>query len=134
MLYYTVNLLTSGATFKSPLFDIILHRHSFLMMQGGFTFRFVVLILVWVYLLYLLYVYVCNIVLCCVQIYSLVILYSYVFHLFLLQIMYTLIQLLDICCWCFLFCHRLRLCHSQCGPGKTALLLRFLWSERECVM
>ena len=51
MLYYTVNLLTSGDTFKSPLFEVSLHRHSFLMMQGDFTFRFVVLILVWVYLL-----------------------------------------------------------------------------------
>ena len=61
MLYYTVNLLTSGDTLKSPLFDVSLHRHRFLMMQGGFTFRFVVLILVWVYLLYLLYVYVCTI-------------------------------------------------------------------------
>ena len=26
-----------------------------------------------------------------------------------------------------LFC----LCHNLCGPGKTALLLRVLWAERE---
>ena len=46
--------------------------------------------------------------------------------------MYTLINLLDICCWRFLFLRFFRLCHNLGGPGKTALLLWVLWAEWEC--
>ena len=54
------------AHIKPLLIDVIFHQHMFLMIQGDFTFRFLVLILFRVYLLYLLYVYVYNTVLCCV--------------------------------------------------------------------
>ena len=46
--------------------------------------------------------------------------------------MHTLIQLLDICRWCFLFHHFFHLCQNSCGPVKTALLLWACWAERDC--
>ena len=57
------------------------------MMQGNFTFRFFVLIIVRVYLLYMLYVYYYNIAFCCV--------YIYICIIYIIFICVSLVSLID---------------------------------------
>ena len=121
------------APFNPPLFDVSFHCHRFLVMQENFTFIF----LFWFFfgfICYICYMYTCK------TLYSIA--YRYINSLYFFMCVsifplidfYTLVHILDIWCWCILFCCFFCLCHNLCKLGNTDLLLWFLWSEKGCVL